>query len=105
MFLRIIWNLGITWVCYEKVEDDEANVGLLEFIPMVFQFSSNLVISCVGIQQCNAYIRWCYPSPRLIWDPEIIFSFSLVQHRGFGKSLGLLKDNQFWEGQTVMSPF
>lgn len=38
-FFRFIWNLGITWVCNSTIEDEEANVGLLGFTPMVFQFS------------------------------------------------------------------
>lgn len=115
--LRRNWNPGITWICSSIVEDVEANVGLLEFLPLVFQFGSlgeqfieeltELVqylialpsggfqeVTCLGAVQDSVSRRWNYKPSRMAWDPGIILGYGMDLPDVCGVGLTLLEDKQ-----------
>jgi hypothetical protein len=52
------------------------------------------VASCVSTLLDNALSRGCFTSFRLVWDPGIILSFSLVQLVDHRVVMALLEDKQ-----------
>jgi hypothetical protein len=115
-FLRLVWNPGITLFGISTTDrDGRASPYSQEFVLMVhwvgsleepfsegliklLQFMISLLIcsiqmaSCVSTLQDSALSRGCFTSSKLVWDPGIILSFSLVQLIDCRVVMALLED-------------
>ena len=120
LFLRFSWDSGIL-VLHSLVVDTKARASscfhefgsivkhLVEGLSKLLQHQDALLI---GSSQEDSYdstlsdhvaSRRCFTSPRLVWDPSIIFNFNPIHsEEGHGVE-ALLKDKQSWKGRIVMS--
>jgi hypothetical protein len=110
-FLRLAWDPGIS-VLDSSTADTEARASFFfhEIGSLVEQFFEGLIellqyrvallidsiqeASYVSTLSDHALSRGCFTSSKLVWDPGIIFSFSLVQSMERQVVMALLEDKQ-----------
>jgi hypothetical protein len=127
-FLRLSWDPGITLFSSSVTDKEERRfyfqefttgvhgIGFLEekFSEELTEFLQYLIALLIdSIQEAsrastlqdNALRRGCFTSSKLVWDPRITLSFSLVQLVDLMVEMTLLEDNQSLGREDYNVPF